>query len=72
MEYVEGLPINQHAKETKLSIAERLLLFLKVCEAVAYAHHHCVIHRDLKPSNILVTKAGVPKLWTSASPSYST
>jgi eukaryotic-like serine/threonine-protein kinase len=62
MEYVEGLPINRYVRETKLPTTERLLLFLKVCEAVSYAHRHRVIHRDLKPSNILVTEARVPKL----------
>ncbi len=62
MEYVEGLPIDQYSKEATLFTAERLRLFLKVCEAVSYAHRHRVIHRDLKPSNILVTEAGVPKL----------
>ena len=62
MEYIEGLPIDQYATEAQLSTAERLELFLKVCEAVSYAHRHRVIHRDLKPSNILVTEAGVPKL----------
>ncbi|HEX7332884.1 MAG TPA: protein kinase, partial [Pyrinomonadaceae bacterium] len=62
MEYVEGLPIDRYVRETTLPTTERLLLFLKVCEAVSYAHRHRVIHRDLKPSNILVTAAGVPKL----------
>ena len=62
MEYVEGLPIDQYARVATLSTAERLGLFLKVCEAVSYAHRHRVIHRDLKPSNILVTEDGVPKL----------
>lgn len=62
MEYVEGLPIDQYGRAATLSTAERLGLFLKVCEAVSYAHHHRVIHRDLKPSNILVTEDGVPKL----------
>jgi eukaryotic-like serine/threonine-protein kinase len=62
MEYVEGLPIDRYVTETKLSTTERLKLFVKVCEAVSYAHRHRVIHRDLKPSNILVTEAGVPKL----------
>jgi serine/threonine protein kinase/Tfp pilus assembly protein PilF len=62
MEYVEGLPIDQYARNRSLSITERLELFLKVCEAVANAHGHRIIHRDLKPSNILVTEDGVPKL----------
>ena len=62
MEYIEGLPINQFCDAHKLSTSERLRLFLKVCSAVAFAHHNLVIHRDLKPSNVLVTADGAPKL----------
>jgi serine/threonine protein kinase/Tol biopolymer transport system component/tetratricopeptide (TPR) repeat protein len=62
MEYIEGLPVNQFCDAHKLSTPERLRLFLKVCAAVAYAHHNLVIHRDLKPSNVLVTADGTPKL----------
>jgi serine/threonine protein kinase/Tol biopolymer transport system component/tetratricopeptide (TPR) repeat protein len=62
MEYIEGLPVNQFCDAHKLSTAERLRLFLKVCSAVAFAHHNLVIHRDLKPSNVLVTTDGAPKL----------
>ncbi len=60
MEYVQGEPITEYAK--KLSLNDRLRLFQKVCEAVAYAHRSLVIHRDLKPSNIFVTGDGQPKL----------
>jgi serine/threonine protein kinase/Tol biopolymer transport system component/tetratricopeptide (TPR) repeat protein len=62
MEYIEGLPINQFCDAHKLSTPERLRLFLKVCAAVAYAHHNLVIHRDLKPSNVMVMADGTPKL----------
>ncbi len=62
MELLEGVPIDQYCDEHKLSVTQRLQLFLQVCRAVQYAHQRLVIHRDLKPSNVLVTKEGVPKL----------
>jgi len=62
MEYVEGAPIDEYCRANRLSIEQRLKLFLSVCEAVGYAHKNLVIHRDIKPANILVTADGVPKL----------
>ena len=62
MEYVDGLPIDRYCDSRRLSTAERLKLFRRVCEGVHAAHQSLIIHRDLKPSNILVTAAGVPKL----------
>jgi tRNA A-37 threonylcarbamoyl transferase component Bud32/tetratricopeptide (TPR) repeat protein len=62
MEYVEGVPIDAFCDARRLPVEERLRLFARVCEAVAYAHRHRVVHRDLKPSNILVTDAGEVKL----------
>lgn len=62
MEKVEGQPINAHCAAHKLDLESHLRLFLRVCEAVSYAHRALVVHRDLKPGNILVTTEGVPKL----------
>lgn len=62
MEHVDGQPITAWCDERGLSVEDRLRLFLKVCDAVAYAHGALVAHRDLKPSNILVTPEGEPKL----------
>jgi non-specific serine/threonine protein kinase/serine/threonine-protein kinase len=55
MEYVPGLPVTQYCDEHRLTIAERLGLFVKICEGVEHAHQRAIIHRDLKPSNILVS-----------------
>ncbi|HTL18752.1 MAG TPA: serine/threonine-protein kinase, partial [Patescibacteria group bacterium] len=61
MELVRGIPITRFCDENKLSIRERLDLFIKVCHAVQHAHQKGIIHRDLKPSNVLVTlHDGVP------------
>jgi serine/threonine-protein kinase len=62
LEYVEGLPIDLYCDRMRLSIRERLKLFLTVLKAVEHAHHNLVVHRDLKPSNILVTPSGEVKL----------
>jgi serine/threonine protein kinase len=39
-------------------LEEGLEIFMKVCDAIAYAHHRGVVHRDLKPDNILVAAFG--------------
>ena len=57
MEYVKGEPITEFCDRHKLTVKERLALFLQVCEAVQHAHTKGIIHRDLKPSNVLVSMA---------------
>jgi len=56
MEYVPGEPITAYCDRKKMSVPERLHLFLKVCEGVQHAHQKAIIHRDLKPANILVVE----------------
>ena len=62
MELVLGEPIDAYATAHALDIEQRLRLFMKVCDAVAYAHRMGVIHRDLKPANILINADGEPKV----------
>jgi serine/threonine-protein kinase len=62
MDYVEGTAITRYCDEHTLTIEERLDLFCRVCDAVAFAHRNLVVHRDLKPSNILVTSDRTVKL----------
>jgi len=62
MEYVDGVNIDEYFRQTNVSVKEKLTLFLKVCDAIAFAHRKLVVHRDLKPSNVLVTAEGEPKL----------
>ena len=56
MEYVAGIPITDYCDRHKLTIRQRMELFIQVCEGVQHAHQKAIIHRDLKPSNILVTE----------------
>jgi len=56
MELVEGETITHFCDSGRLTIRERLVIFLQVCAAVNHAHQKGIIHRDLKPSNILVTR----------------
>ena len=56
MEYVAGIPITLYCDQKRFSIAQRLELFIQVCEGVQHAHQKAIIHRDLKPANILITE----------------
>ena len=65
MEYVDGMSITEYCDQHKLSIEERLGLFIQVCEGLQHAHQKGIIHRDIKSSNIQVTIHGqqaVPKI----------
>jgi len=62
MEHVDGEPITRFADEHRLSVEERLRLFVEVCRGVEHAHRRQLLHRDLKPSNLLVTlEDGTPR-----------
>jgi eukaryotic-like serine/threonine-protein kinase len=56
MEYVPGPPITEYCDQNKLTIRQRLELFIQACDGVQHAHQKAFIHRDLKPANILVVE----------------
>jgi serine/threonine-protein kinase len=62
LEYVEGTPIDAYCADRRLDVRARVVLFLQIVRAVAFAHGQLVIHRDLKPSNVLVTADGQVRL----------
>ncbi len=44
--------------EDGISLPRLLQIFLRICEAVAFAHSRAVIHRDLKPANVMIGAFG--------------
>ncbi len=62
MDYVEGLPLHRAVTSEALTEREVVELFVKLCDAVDYAHTHGVLHRDIKPANILLDKKRDPVL----------
>ncbi|MDO8630229.1 MAG: serine/threonine-protein kinase, partial [Phycisphaerales bacterium] len=57
MKLVKGRRLDEYA-DSPASIHERLRVFERVCETVAFAHARRVIHRDLKPQNVMVGEFG--------------
>ena len=57
MKFVEGQRLDQYI-ESVASTPDRLRIFLRICDAVAFAHARGVLHRDLKPANIMVGSFG--------------
>jgi len=57
MKFVRGLRLDKYVAQLD-SLSQRLRLFLRVCDAVAFAHARGVLHRDLKPANIMIGSFG--------------
>ncbi len=55
MELVRGVRITEYCDRNRLTVRERLELFIQVCHALQHAHQKGIIHGDVKPSNIMVT-----------------
>jgi serine/threonine protein kinase len=57
MKWVQGDRLDRRLARP-VPLAERLRLFLRIAEAVAFAHARGVLHRDLKPENVMVGAFG--------------
>ncbi len=64
MKKIDGNPLSQYIEMDKHStcspdtLNNLITIFIKVCEAIAYAHSRHIIHRDIKPANIMLGKFG--------------
>lgn len=54
MEYIPGISITDYCDRNRLTVRERLQMFVQVCRAIQHAHQKGIIHRDIKASNVLV------------------
>jgi serine/threonine protein kinase len=57
MKFVEGKRLDQHIESVD-STPDRLRIFVRICDAVAFAHDRGVLHRDLKPANVMIGPFG--------------
>jgi serine/threonine protein kinase len=57
MKLVQGKRLDEHVASVP-ALSDRLRIFLRICDAVAFAHAHGVLHRDLKPGNVMVGPYG--------------
>jgi serine/threonine protein kinase len=58
LEQMHQLSLRRAENAHALSLTRLLTIFLRVCEAIAFAHRHGVIHRDIKPANIMLAEFG--------------
>lgn len=63
MKYVDGETYHQlmqrfQASPSHEGLFEALRVFLRVCDAISFAHERGVVHCDLKPENVMVGKHG--------------
>jgi serine/threonine protein kinase len=57
MKLVRGARLDQ-APARDLPLSERLERFLRICDAVSFAHNQGIVHRDLKPENVMLGPFG--------------
>jgi len=57
MKRVEGRTLDDHLQQVT-DVGERLRVFERLCDPVAFAHARGIVHRDLKPENVMVGAFG--------------
>lgn len=57
MKLVRGTRLDAWSQQDH-ALTERLRLFTRICEPVAFAHANGVVHHDLKPENVMVGEFG--------------
>jgi serine/threonine protein kinase len=57
MKLVQGKRMDEIRNEA-VGTSDRMRMFLRICEPVAFAHAQGVLHRDLKPANIMIGPFG--------------
>jgi serine/threonine protein kinase len=62
MPFVEGRALQDHVTAERLSLDDRLKVFLRVCQVVQALHEKRLVHRDLKPDNIMIDRHGEVRL----------
>ncbi len=58
MRRIAGCSLEEELLAGRIDLAGAVEILIKVCDAVAFAHHRGIIHRDIKPENILVGRFG--------------
>jgi serine/threonine-protein kinase len=53
-----GAALDAHQLDDRADLPGRLEVFLKIADAVHFAHVRGVVHRDLKPENVMVGRHG--------------
>src|SRR5262245_7712590 len=62
MELIEGQPLNEMARATKLTTEAVTRYGVQIADALAHAHDRQIVHRDLKGANVVVTHDGRVKV----------